>query len=124
MGDTGATQVAEAFIERKRLRRGNARTDGQVYYLFGKPIARHGAGTPDLVHALLRDEKPPVMLTWAGWPTQSTARHLNAVCRAAGRRPRAQLMQSNKVKTALWRSGHNDDYYPADTLQWFDIRHI
>jgi hypothetical protein len=124
MGDKGAREVARAFLDRRALRRGSARTDGTVYYLFGKPIARLGHDSPvQAVKAVLRDEPPPLMLSWAGWPTVSTARHINAVCSVAGRCARARLLQKDKIKTALWRNGEGYEY-EANVELWRNVTDI
>lgn len=79
-----AQTVAKAFFAGKKRKRGNCRTDGRTYYLFGVPIARRipEADYIDVItHALETGQLPPPKLqfSWNGWPTRTTSRHLRAL---------------------------------------------
>lgn len=101
MTDKGAREVARALRERKALTRGNARTDGSSYFLFGETVATF---TPEdkvlAVKARLTDKSPRLRVTWAGWPTVSTARHLNVVLAEFRANYRARLIK----KEPFWES--------------------
>lgn len=115
-----ATRVAQAFLERRSCRAGNAKTDGKAYYLFGHAIAKHGGSVRDEVRAVLLDDSTGMLhLSWAGWPTRTTCAHLNAICRTAGRMPRARLQRG----TAYWVRGEKFSA-PADVSRWYSIKEL
>ena len=66
--------TAAAFIAGRTARCHNARTDGQAYLLHG--------------HVIAWKEGSSIVATYAGWPSPTTARHLTAIARAAGRTDR------------------------------------
>jgi hypothetical protein len=79
----GASKVAAAFYQGRKLMIGNARTDGVTYWLFDNAIARR---TPNYdvslaVAAKLLGERDihDVEFSWAGYCTQTTQRHLDAL---------------------------------------------
>lgn len=67
---TKISDVAEAFVEGKAAKAGNAHTDGTTYWLHGSDIARKTA------HG--------VRFEWHGWYTPTTANHLNRIAEALG----------------------------------------
>lgn len=83
---SSARAVAKAFYEGRSLKRTNCWTDGERYYLYENIIARR-VSLPHRIARKLLDEydaidvKPPIELeiTWSGWPTWTTARHLKAL---------------------------------------------
>lgn len=80
----GAREVAAAFYAGKARKRGNCWTDGRTYFLYNHPIARrlHEDDVVKMVQARLMNEhyqRPGPEFTWAGWCTQTTARHLDAL---------------------------------------------
>lgn len=76
----GAEEVAKAFWDGRKLKRGNARTDGKFYYLFDNAIV--SSGPPNEAEAvrgrlLGRLVGSEWYFTFAGWVTQSTLRHIS-----------------------------------------------
>lgn len=65
-------QVAQALIAGKAAKCGNAKTDGNSYWLHGNLIAQ------------LDDDKGGVALNWCGYYTPTTASHMNEILKAAG----------------------------------------
>lgn len=63
-------QLAKAFAEGRACHSGNARTDGQTYWLHGHPIATKTT--------------EGIVFDWCGWHTQTTARHMNNLLHAVG----------------------------------------
>ncbi len=57
--------VARAFAEHRAAKAGNARTDGQTYWLYGNPIAQR------------HDASGTVHLDWCGHFTVTTRAHMN-----------------------------------------------
>lgn len=101
MGDKGAREVARALRERRALGRGSARTDGSSYFLFGKVIATFDREDKvSAVKARLTDKPDRLRVTWAGWPTVSTARHLNVILAEFRANYRARLIK----KQPVWES--------------------
>lgn len=82
-GGKGAREVAAAFYAGRRLTRGNCKTDGRTYWLFDNAIARRVP--PEDVAAVVADklvngEAPRLLeFSWAGFPTQTTEAHLEAL---------------------------------------------
>ena len=82
-GGKGAREVAAAFYAGRKLTRGNCRTDGRTYWLFDNAIARRVP--PEDVAAVVADklgngEAPRLLeFSWAGFPTQTTEAHLEAL---------------------------------------------
>lgn len=82
-GGKGAREVAAAFYAGRKLTRGNCRTDGKTYWLFDHPIARRVP--PEDVAEVVADQlvngDAPRLLefSWAGYPTQTTEAHLEAL---------------------------------------------
>jgi hypothetical protein len=101
--------VAKAFYEGRTCKRGNCETDGEVYRLFGHPIARRNPewSFPNSIAAKFMDRQYAERLefTWAGFLTQTTSRHLNALgCDAhkgyaSGKPP---TMFGRKVASSWW----------------------
>jgi hypothetical protein len=77
--------VVKAFKAGKACRRGNASTDGKTYYLFGNAIARHIVDPDEITEQLMNKLRgdpytdPRLQVSWAGWPSMTTERHLNAL---------------------------------------------
>lgn len=69
MNKTSET-IAKAFLSGKRTGCGNTMTDGESVWLHGNRIADW--------------EGDCVWVTFAGWPTLTTAARLNAICECAG----------------------------------------
>lgn len=86
-GGSGKTAraVAQAFFDGKPRKRGNVHTDGTTYFLFNNAIARRVSDNevPDVVARVLLGENPVrrqrFEVSWAGWPTATTERHLDAL---------------------------------------------
>lgn len=66
----------------KILTCGNARTDGKFYYLFDQKILSVGPPNDEMAVRYRikgwRNPESTTFFTYAGWATQSTARHLGA----------------------------------------------
>lgn len=82
-GGKGAREVAAAFYAGRRLRRGNARTDGRTYWLFDNAIARR-VPEDDILETVTRQlthgDAPRLLeFSWAGWCTPTTESHLDAL---------------------------------------------
>jgi hypothetical protein len=133
MKTEGAREVARAFREGRCLTKGNARTDGTTYYLFDNPIARKGPADAALqVKARLLDDDTQLLhLSWAGWPTKSTERHLNVVCAEFGRLGRAWCKNARKDPRPMWITKGweipNDpaaEKVVADPHRWYPITEL
>lgn len=81
--------IAKAFVEGRAATCGNARTDGEVYYLHGHPI-------------VTKLEKGGMSFDWCGWHTPTTANHMNKIMQALGDRTfglhRVSYAQSRDAK--------------------------
>lgn len=122
MGDKGAREVAHALLDGRPYKRGNARTDGTTYYLHGNPIARVVEAPPEVrVKARILGYSPRghLELSWAGWPTQTTERHINAVCNMFGRVARAWC-KGRKDPRPKWRT-NDGEYVEADVSAWWRV---
>lgn len=78
-----AREVAKAFYEGRKRKRGNCETDGNTYWLEGHAIARRVKAEDVLEHIAQNiscgQKRPLLEFTFAGWPTKMTARHLTAL---------------------------------------------
>lgn len=78
-----AKDVAKAFYAGKACKRGNCQTDGETYWLYGNAIAKR-IREEDILEEVGRalEGKSTIaalQFRWHSWPTQCTARHLNAL---------------------------------------------
>lgn len=122
MGDKGAREVARALLAGRPCTRGNARTDGTTYYLYDNPIARVVEAAPEVrvkARILGTPARDHLELSWAGWPTLTTERHINAVCNVFGRVQRAKC-KDRKDPRPQWRTG-DGEYVKADTSAWWRV---
>jgi hypothetical protein len=125
MKTEGAREVARAFREGRCLTKGNARTDGTTYYLFGNPIARIGShDTVEQVKSRLVGGNDKLLhLSWAGWVTKSTERHLNTILEVFWRRPCAWCAHPHANPTPHWTRDVADDI-EADPHRWYPITEL
>lgn len=103
----GAREVAEAFFAGKKRTRGNAKTDGETYWLFGHAIARRCTETmtpAEHVFKILMEEKirPAFEFSFAGWPTPTTCSHLDALGLRAGRSNGTPRINGHVVHPSAW----------------------
>lgn len=111
-GGKGAREVAAAFYEGRKLRRGNACTDGRTYWLFDHPIARRVPpdDIPEIVAQALegKDTQRLLEFSWAGWATPTTEAHLEALGLRAWkgsenqREPRKPELNCKPVEVSCW----------------------
>lgn len=81
MQNKGASDVVQALLAGKPLKRGNAHTDGTGYYLFDNHIFNEGPPTDALKvkeRLMGKIHGDNMWFTFAGWVTQTTLRHLRA----------------------------------------------
>lgn len=81
-----AKTVAKAFYAGRACKRSNCETDGETYWLKGNEIARRIDAPKRIARKLSgefspndRWDFPTVAISWAGWYTWITARHLRAL---------------------------------------------
>lgn len=105
-------EVVEAFYAGRKRTRGNARTDGRTYWLFGNAIAQRvpPEDVPEVIaESLVSGRKAPPLLAYsfAGWATQTTARHLCALGVIARVNKDGTFVNGAKVDASAW-------YEPAE----------
>lgn len=81
-----AERVAKAFFEGKAFKRHDAESDGERYWLNGNPIARKTEIPLRMAYVLEHNGADFPFVDWgelqisfAGWPTKMTARHLSVL---------------------------------------------
>lgn len=84
MGNRTARIVANAFINGKRMKKGNYFTDGSNFVLFGNTIARKGVDG--------------IQITDCGWCSATTCTALNALPGVQLRRLKGEWIWNEKFK--------------------------
>lgn len=100
-----AKDVAAAFYAGRPCKRGNCETDGETYWLFGNAIARRTDVAIHVARLLLNEQvgqKYPLEFSFAGWPTSTTVRHLQALGVDASLRRGQSLIHDRPVALSAW----------------------
>ena len=113
-----AQDVAKAFYAGKKCKRGNCETDGREYKLFGNVIARRvpEEDVPSVIAARLNGERTRRLLeyTWAGWPSPTTARHLNALGVRASRYGGTARFNDRPCNDCTWYTPEEIEALPPE----------
>lgn len=100
-----AKDVATAFYAGRVCRRSGCETDGETYWLFDNAIARRTDVALHVAKFLLNErvsQKYPLEFSFAGWPTSTTVRHLQALGVEASLRRGQPLIHGRPVAPSAW----------------------
>lgn len=116
----GASDVAARFFSGKPLTRGNYKTDGETFWLFGHAIAKRCEDTRTITErvasTLLQEwHRPEFEFSWAGYDTATTCNALNTLGVRASRSGGVTRVDGHIVNCSAWYTRKDLESLPTET---------